>query len=640
MDGRTYRYFKGESLYSFGHGLSYTSFTYTNLKVSSNVETGEEMTVQVEVTNSGEMGGEEVAQLYISHPEYENDAIRSLQGFRRLYLEPGETKTVAFTVRPEQMAVYHPENGIYIPKGKMKLSVGGGQPDSSKIEMREKILLLVLLVFSLPGLVSAESGENLWLRYVPVSETVLDDYSSLDKLYVEGNSPMLEVAKEELVKAIKGMTTVDASISRKIAGASVLLGVGLETKVDIPGLKEDLKECGDEGYVIKTTGEGNGLQVVISANSDAGVLYGTFAFIRMMQNEEQIAGIDIVETPKYQHRLLNHWDNLNGTVERGYAGHSIWWNRERSFDDLKEDYITYARANASVGINGTVLNNVNADPDVLTNEYIEKFARFAEVLRPYNIKVYMSVNFSSPAILGNLEDSDPLRDEVREWWKNKVKEIYDEIPDFGGFLVKANSEGQPGPQDYGRTHADGANMMAEALEPYGGIVMWRAFVYAPSGGDRAKQAYKEFVPLDGKFHENVIVQVKNGPIDFQPREPFSPVFGAMEQTPLMIEFQITQEYLGFSNHLAYLPTLQKETFESDTYAKGPGSTVAKTTDGSLFDQKHSAIAGVANIGRDINWTGHHFAQANWYAYGRLAWDHTLRADEIGMEWLSPMNRLL
>jgi alpha-glucuronidase len=499
--------------------------------------------------------------------------------------------------------------------------------------MREKILLLVLLVFSLPGLVSAESGENLWLRYVPVSETVLDDYSSLDKLYVEGNSPMLEVAKEELVKAIKGMTTVDASISRKIAGASVLLGVGLETKVDIPGLKEDLKECGDEGYVIKTTGEGNGLQVVISANSDAGVLYGTFAFIRMMQNEEQIAGIDIVETPKYQHRLLNHWDNLNGTVERGYAGHSIWWNRERSFDDLKEDYITYARANASVGINGTVLNNVNADPDVLTNEYIEKFARFAEVLRPYNIKVYMSVNFSSPAILGNLEDSDPLRDEVREWWKNKVKEIYDEIPDFGGFLVKANSEGQPGPQDYGRTHADGANMMAEALEPYGGIVMWRAFVYAPSGGDRAKQAYKEFVPLDGKFHENVIVQVKNGPIDFQPREPFSPVFGAMEQTPLMIEFQITQEYLGFSNHLAYLPTLQKETFESDTYAKGPGSTVAKTTDGSLFDQKHSAIAGVANIGRDINWTGHHFAQANWYAYGRLAWDHTLRADEIGREWL-------
>ncbi len=254
-------------------------------------------------------------------------------------------------------------------------------------------------------------------------------------------------------------------------------------------------------------------------------------------------------------------------------------------------------------------------------------------MRPYNIKVYLSVNFSSPAVIGGLEDSDPLRDEVREWWKDKVEEIYEEIPDFGGFLVKANSEGQPGPQDYGRTHADGANMLAEALEPYNGIVMWRAFVYAPSGDDRAKQAYTEFVPLDGKFHENVIVQVKNGPVDFQPREPFSPVFGAMEETSLMIEFQITQEYLGFSNHLAYLPTMQKETFESDTYVKGPGSTVAKATDGSLFNQKHTAIAGVANIGRDTNWTGHHFAQANWYAYGRLAWDHTLRADEIGQEWL-------
>jgi alpha-glucuronidase len=363
------------------------------------------------------------------------------------------------------------------------------------------------------------------------------------------------------------------------------------------------------------------------------VLYGTFAFIRKMQNEEEIAGLNMVEAPKYEQRLLNHWDNLNGTVERGYAGHSIWWNRDSEFEDLKEHYLTYARANASVGINGTVLNNVNADPDVLTSEYIQKFAQFAELFRPYNIKVYMSVNFSSPAIIGGLDDSDPLRDEVREWWKEKVKEIYDEIPDFGGFLVKANSEGQPGPQDYGRTHADGANMMAEALEPYNGIVMWRAFVYAPSGGDRAKQAHNEFVPLDGKFHENVIVQAKNGPIDFQPREPFSPVFGSMSQTPLMIEFQITQEYLGFSNHLAYLATMQKETFETDTYVNGPGSTVAKATDGSLFDQTHTAISGVANIGRDTNWTGHHFAQANWYAYGRLAWDHTLRADEIAREWL-------
>jgi len=499
--------------------------------------------------------------------------------------------------------------------------------------MNRKIFLLFFLVVSLPGLVSAESGENLWLRYVPVSEMVLDDYSTLDKIYVEGKSPVINVAKEELLRALEGMTGVDAEINKKLSGSSVYLGVGLNEKMELPGIEEDLNTCGEEGFVIREIGGGKGLRIVITANTDAGVLYGTFAFIRKLQNEEKIQGLNIVEAPKYQHRLLNHWDNLDGTVERGYAGHSIWWNRERSFDDLKEDYVTYARANASVGINGTVLNNVNANPEVLTDEYIEKFARFAEVLRPYNIKVYMSVNFSSPAIIGSLEDSDPLRDGVREWWKNKVKEIYEEIPDFGGFLVKANSEGQPGPQDFGRTHADGANMLAEALEPYNGIVMWRAFVYAPSGDDRAKQAYTEFVPLDGKFHENVIVQVKNGPVDFQPREPFSPVFGAMEQTPLMIEFQITQEYLGFSNHLAYLPTLQKETFESDTYVNGSGSTVAKATDGSLFNQKHTAIAGVANIGRDTNWTGHHFAQSNWYAYGRLAWDHTLRADEIGREWL-------
>lgn len=499
--------------------------------------------------------------------------------------------------------------------------------------MRGKILLLVFLVFSIPGMLSAESGENLWLRYGKVSDKVLDEYSGLKKIYVEENSPVIEVAQNELMKAIKGLTSVDAVLNRKMAGSSILMGVGLDEKIKNAELKDRLKECGPEGYVIQTVGTGRDAQVLITANSDAGVLYGTFAFIRLLQSEEDISAINIIESPKYEFRLLNHWDNLDGTVERGYAGHSIWWNREKDFDDLKEHYKIYARANASVGINGTVLNNVNAASEVLTNEYLEQVVRFADLLRPYNIKVYLSVNFSSPAVIGGLEDSDPLRDEVREWWKDKVEEIYEEIPDFGGFLVKANSEGQPGPQDYGRTHADGANMLAEALEPYNGIVMWRAFVYAPSGDDRAKQAYTEFVPLDGKFHENVIVQVKNGPIDFQPREPFSPVFGAMDETSLMIEFQITQEYLGFSNHLAYLPTMQKETFESDTYAKGAGSTVAKATDGSLFNQKHTAIAGVANIGRDVNWTGHHLAQANWYAYGRLAWDHSLRADEIGQEWL-------
>ena len=340
-----------------------------------------------------------------------------------------------------------------------------------------------------------------------------------------------------------------------------------------------------------------------------------------------------MRNPGYDLRLLNHWDNLNGTVERGYAGRSIWWNREDSTDYVNKQTRDYARANASIGINGCVVNNVNASPSALNPDNIEKVTAIAVILRPYNIRVYLSVNFNSPALLGKLPDSDPLNPAVGEWWKNKVKEIYQAIPDFGGFLVKANSEGQPGPQNFGRTHADGANMLAEALKPYGGMVMWRAFVYQASQEDRAKQAYQEFVPLDGKFAENVIVQVKNGPVDFQPREPFSPLFGAVQKTPLMVEFQITQEYLGFSDHLVYLAPLQKEVLDSDTWCRGKGSTVAKVTDGSIFPQKYSAIAGVANIGRDTSWCGHHFAQANWFAFGRLAWDHQLPDDEICAEWL-------
>jgi Alpha-glucuronidase len=264
---------------------------------------------------------------------------------------------------------------------------------------------------------------------------------------------------------------------------------------------------------------------------------------------------------------------------------------------------------------------------------LNKVKLLSDIFRPYGIKVYLSVNFSSPKVLDNLENSDPLNPDVQKWWKNKVKEIYSIIPDFGGFLVKANSEGQPGPQDYGRTHADGANMLADVLKPYKGIVMWRAFVYDPNNDDRAKQAYLEFVPLDGQFHDNVIVQIKNGPIDFQPREPFNPLFGALRKTPEMIEFQITQEYLGFSNHLAYLAPLFKETLDSDTHSDGDGSTVAKLTDGTLRQQKFTAISAVANIGEDTNWCGHHFAQANWYAFGRLAWNYQLSSEQIADEWI-------
>ena len=395
---------------------------------------------------------------------------------------------------------------------------------------------------------------------------------------------------------------------------------------------KELKELGKEGYLIRTLNQGNHRTTVVASAGDAGLLYGVFHLLRLIQTGSYKEPLQISETPHYDIRILNHWDNLNGTIERGYAGYSIWqWDKLP--DSVSPLYREYARANASIGINATVLNNVNATPDILTKEYLEKVKVVAEELRPYHIKVYLSINFSSPAELGGLENSDPLNPKVRQWWNKKVDEIYRIIPDFGGFLVKANSEGLPGPQDFGRTHADGANMLADALKPHGGIVMWRAFVYNPTEEDRAKQAYSEFMPLDGKFRDNVIIQVKNGPVDFQPREPFSPLFGAMQNTALMPELQITQEYLGFSNHLVYLGTQWKEFLDSDTYSKGAGSTVAKTTDGTLFPHPLSAIAGVSNIGLDTNWCGHHFAQSNWYAFGRLAWNHNLSAEEIANEWI-------
>ncbi|MDD2436448.1 MAG: alpha-glucuronidase [Massilibacteroides sp.] len=373
-------------------------------------------------------------------------------------------------------------------------------------------------------------------------------------------------------------------------------------------------------------------QIKITAFTEQGLLYGAFHLLRLQTTNQLEPTFQIEESPDYDIRILNHWDNLNRTVERGYAGYSIWeWDKLP--DSISPRYRAYGRLNASIGINATVLNNVNAPAKVLSADMLKKVKVIADELRPYHIRVFLSVNFSSPAALGGLPTSDPLNKEVIGWWKAKVKEIYQLIPDFGGFLVKANSEGLPGPQDYGRTHADGANMLADALRPYKGIVMWRAFVYNPSNEDRAKQAYSEFKPLDGQFRENVIIQVKNGPVDFQPREPFSPLFGAMRQTPLMPELQITQEYLGFSNHLVFLASQWEEFFNSDTYCNGAGSTVAKTTDGTFFNPQLTAIAGVANIGADANWCGHYFAQANWYAFGRMAWNNQLTAATIADEWI-------
>nr|WP_272214023.1 hypothetical protein [Marinicella sp. W31]MDC2875610.1 hypothetical protein [Marinicella sp. W31] len=364
---------------------------------------------------------------------------------------------------------------------------------------------------------------------------------------------------------------------------------------------------------------------VIAANTDIGVLHGCFAFLRHIQTGGDPALIDLGSAPKLDLRLLNHWDNLDGSVERGYAGYTIWdwWTLP---DYVNRRYIDYARANASAGINGTVLNNVNAAPEILTSRYLEKAAKLADIFRPYGLKVFLSVNFASPSALGALETSDPANPAVLGWWKEKVSEIYRLIPDFGGFLVKANSEGQPGPGDYGRSHAEGANMLADALAPHGGILIWRAFVYASDPGtDRATEALSEFKPLDGTFRNNVLLQVKNGPIDFQPREPVSPAFGQITQTPLVMEFQITKEYLGQATHLAYLGPVFEEVLKFDTFARGAGSTVSRIIKGEVFPQPVTGIAAVANIGTDRDWTGGTFNQANWYVFGRMAWD----PDETG-----------
>lgn len=413
------------------------------------------------------------------------------------------------------------------------------------------------------------------------------------------------------------------------AGNGKLLWLDSETpevKAEVIVDKElDLK---NDGFIIRDTPEGRR----ILASTEIGALYGTYALDRLERTGKADGCLDIRQEPAYERRILNHWDNLDNTIERGYAGWSIWHWGEPVPEKLIRDY---ARLNASVGINGCVLNNVNATPEMLRRDYLERVAEIADIMRPYGVKTYLSVNFSSPAELGGLPTSDPLDPQVQEWWSAKAEEIYSLIPDFGGFLVKANSEGLPGPQDFGRTHADGANMMADAVKPFGGIIMWRAFVYAANSPDRANQAYEEFMPLDGQFRDNVIVQIKNGPVDFQPREPFSPLFGGMSKTAMMIEFQITQEYLGGSNHLVYLSTLFEECLDSDTYCQGEGSTVADVTTGKLYPETYNttAIAGVANIGRDGNWCGHDFAQSSWYAFGRLAWDPYMDSEAIAREWL-------
>lgn len=498
-----------------------------------------------------------------------------------------------------------------------------------------KLILTFFIVTIVNLSLKADNGYDLWLKYPQIkSPGVLSLYQKqIQRIYFPANSESLLAAKAELTRGLTGLLHKEP-IYTSFKESDLIVGTVKQLGNLVGQLPaERTEKLYDEGYLIKTVKQNGKTITLITADTDIGIMYGTFAFLRLIQTEKPIDKLNIQEFPRTMYRILDHWDNPNRTVERGFAGFSIWnWHKLPGYIDPR--YIDYARANASVGINGSVLNNVNANIQMLTPFYLAKVKALADAFRPYGIKVYLSIKFSSPVELGGLKTADPLDPIVQQWWKNKADEIYKYVPDFGGFLVKANSEGQPGPQTYGRSHADGANMLADALAPHHGIVMWRAFVYDNNvPDDRAKQAYNEFKPLDGKFKPNVIVQIKNGPIDFQPREPFHPLFGAMPNTPLMLEVQLTQEYLGFSTHLVYEAPLFKEVLNADTYAAGKGTTISKIIEGKYNPKLITGMAGVANIGTDINWCGHPFAQANWYCFGRLAWNPESTSDEIADDWL-------
>jgi alpha-glucuronidase len=503
--------------------------------------------------------------------------------------------------------------------------------------MIKRFLALFLMSIFLNQYLRSEDGYKLWLRYDKVADNkLLSEYrSSVTGFVFEGQSATLSAAENELNMGLNGLLASQIMSEKTVKRDGLIVAGTPANSTVIASLKlnEKLKMVNDEGYIIISTTYKKKKIIVIAANKDVGVLYGTFHFLRLLQTNQSINNLQIESSPKTKIRLLNHWDNLNRSVERGYAGLSLWdWKSLP--DSISKRYFDYARANASIGINGSVLTNVNANALILTKEYLVKVAAIADIFRPYGIRVYLTARFSAPVEIGKLKTADPLDPDVIDWWKKKIEEIYTYIPDFGGFTVKANSEGQPGPQNYNRSHADGANMLAAPLVYHNGIVMWRAFVYDNNvPDDRAKQAYNEFTPLDGKFLDNVLVQVKNGPVDFQPREPFHPLFGAMPKTPIIPEFQITQEYLGSSVHLVFLAPLFEECLKSDTYAKGKGSLVAKVVDGSLENHKLTGMAGVSNIGSDLNWTGHPFAQANWYAFGRLAWDPYMTSKDIAEDWI-------
>lgn len=455
----------------------------------------------------------------------------------------------------------------------------------------------------------------------------------IKSIAVQGKSATFNAIRHELGLAFPKLLETRFVVEPDGTEASVVVGLP-ETSALIRQMRwnMELKKLGPEGFRIRTVRDADRSIIVIASTTDRGALYGVFHFLRLLQTEQPIDCLQIDQKPRLKLRILNHSDNLDENIERGYAGKSLWDCNELPAH-VDPRLVDYARANASVGINGSVLNNANASSQFLTQHYLNKVAAIANVFRPYGIRVYLSARFSAPIELGNLPTADPLDPSVIAWWKQKANEIYRVIPDFGGFLVKANSEGEPGPRTYDRTHVDGANMLAGALAPHHGIVMWRAFVYDMEAGyDCAGAAYESLKPLDGRFAPNVLLQVKIGPIDFQPREPFHPLFGTMLRTQLMPELQITQEYLGFSDHFVFLGSMWREFLDSDTFAAGRGSTVTKVVDGTVSHQRLTGIAGVASTGDARNWTGHHLLQANWYAFGRLAWNPNISSEEIAAEW--------
>lgn len=484
-------------------------------------------------------------------------------------------------------------------------------------------------------------GYGLWLDCEPLPADRASAWRPLfESVYFSGSSPVLQTARGELSRILSGLLELAqpqlVAESPLPAGSSPTAALGLRPDISsaFPGLLPAWPAIKDDGYRVFSAPKGSGGPGLIAvADSEKGLLYAVFALKRLMEDPStRPFEIDILDEPKIRYRMMNHWDNLDGSIERGYAGKTLWqWAELPATVDSR--YTDYARACASVGLNCSVLNNVNTQPQILSTEYLEKVAAIANVLRPWGVTTWLSVNFGSPRFLGGLETSDPLDPAVIAWWQAKADEIYSLIPDFGGFLVKADSEGQPGPFAYGRSHADGANMLARALKDHGGIVVWRAFVYGHGETDRAKKAYANFLPHDGEFEPNAVIQVKNGPIDFQPREPVSPLFGAMEKTSVFMEFQVAQEYLGQGNHVVYLAPMWKEVLDFDTLHHGKGSTVGRSISTSGAPGGFSGMAAVTNTGDDRNWCGSRFHQANWYAYGRLAWNPGLDTTAIAYEWI-------